>query len=307
MSKSNAQSVGTQELMAVEPSHKPTGEPSTWVRQDRKLALAYYTMSINEMRLIWELASRIRPTDNAFTEYEFTLSQLREIFGEHMSFADAEATLLRLYRRELHAETETGAREALRWVISAIRDEARQTFKIALHPKLRSYFIGLQQWVQTEKATLCAFSSEYAARLYLMACVHRNQKIQSWEVSIVELRARLGISAEQYQRFSNLRARVLDAPVKEINEKAAPFKLSFSIRKRSYTPVAVVFDLEDWARTTTGTGETIKRKIAKARRKKAAPTSEQQPPLLLATDEQRQAKRPQWDALKQVVAAATVS
>ena len=299
MRKKHRENAEGGQSLTLDLDFRPKGDLSSWVRQSKKLALAYYTLTIQEMRLIWDLAARIRLTDNDFTEYEYSLSELHDIFGEHMTYADVEELLMRLYRRELHVESDSGVREALRWVISAVRDESQQTFRLALHPKLRTYFIGLQEWVMTEKATLRAFSSEYAVRLYIMACVYRNQDIQTWQISIAELRARLGITADQYTRFSNLKSRVLDAPIRELNERAAPFELGFRVDKRGYTPTSIFFELKNWTRTKTGTGAKVAARIedrrqkmnrkARAAKKAESAASASAATEPVATDEQRAA------------------
>ena len=120
----------------------------------------------------------------------------------------------------------------------------------------------------SEREHLRSLSSEYAVRTFMWCCAKRNCEVRTWEVPLVELRQRLGIEPDQCERFANLKARVLRAPIAEINEKLALFRVAYTVRKCGAPPVAVVFTLQDWPKTTTGTGAAVRKKIA-ARRKAA--------------------------------------
>ena len=145
-----------------------------WIRQDQRVVTSYYALTVGEMRIIWEVASRIRPADVDLTVHRFTLGELSEIVGKNLTFAEGEALIMRLWRRELHVESENGQRrQSFRWITSAERRADENVFTVGLEPALKRFFLSLQEWVQASRDQLRQFSSEYAARIYLWACAVR--------------------------------------------------------------------------------------------------------------------------------------
>jgi plasmid replication initiation protein len=243
-------------------------DQSLVVRQSNDLITSSYYLSVAEMRLVWHLVSLIKPDDENFTEYEFSAAELGKMMGdESLTYAEAEAITMRLWRREIHIE-QGSWKGAFRWVINAKRNADSGLIKVALDPTLKPLLLNLREWTQARLELLCSLSSRYAVRIYLWACKVRNQSERTWEISIEELRARLEIPAEEYVRFANLNSRVLREPINEINTHT-DLRLTYQILRRGHSPYAVRFTIIEGERTSTGNGELIRAKITKRSKQKA--------------------------------------
>ncbi len=235
---------------------------SLTVRQSNDLITSSYHLSVAEMRLVWHLVSLIKPDDENFTEYEFSAAELGKMMGdESLTYAEAEAITMRLWRREIHIE-QGSWKGAFRWVINAKRNADSGLIKVALDPTLKPLLLNLREWTQARLELLCSLSSRYAVRIYLWACKIRNQSQRTWEISIDELRAKLEIPAEEYPRFSSLNQRVLREPIDEINAHT-DLQLTYHILRRGRSPYAVRFTIIEGERTTTGAGELVHAEITK--------------------------------------------
>lgn len=259
------------------------GTDQLWIRQDNRVVTSYYHLTVGEMRMIWEIASRIRPEDVDLTVHRFTLSELSEIVGSNLTFAEAEALIMRLWRRELHVQSPDGQRrQSYRWITSAERRADENLFTVGLEPALKPFFLSLQEWVQASREQLRQFSSEYSARIYLWACAVRNKRDRTWKMTIEELRARLGIGPDEYPRFSSLKARVLDPPIKEINTRS-DFRIAYRVERNGKAAVAVHFALEEGPTTKGENGAEVAKRVkarrAKARAAAAAPASSPKAPV----------------------------
>jgi plasmid replication initiation protein len=242
--------------------------PTIWVRQENSLVDSSYHLTVSEMRLIWHLISLIKPNDEDFCEYEFTASELGQMMGdESLTYAEAEAITLRLWRREIHFQRDNW-KSSYRWVIRAKRNPDSGLIRIALDPELKPLLLNLKAWTQAKLEQLCSLSSNYAVRIYLWASKVRNQTQREWTVTIEELKAQLKIPAEEYDRFSNFNAWVLRKPIAEVNEKT-DLKLNYQVLRRGRSPYAVRFTVVEGAQSSTGTGELIQAEITKRIKRKS--------------------------------------
>jgi hypothetical protein len=71
--------------------------------------------------------------------------------------------------------------------------------------------------------TVQLFRSDYAAQLYEIMSLHTQRRYPCWEPSLEEFREALRVG-DGYGRFDNLRRRVIDVAVEEVN-KLAPFNV----------------------------------------------------------------------------------
>ena len=115
-------------------------------------------------------------------------------------------------------------------------------------------------------------------------------------MSVEELRARLGVGASEYPRFSSLKFRVLDLPIKEINARS-DFRISYTVERIGHAAVAVRFALEEGP-TTKGEGGAAVAKRLKERRAKARSASAAAPAADDAAPVQREEAKNRMAAMK---------
>ncbi|MGH9692068.1 MAG: replication initiation protein [Candidatus Acidiferrales bacterium] len=72
-------------------------------------------------------------------------------------------------------------------------------------------------WGRLKSHVMFAFSSKYALALYEAVCLRSNLRVNEQAFSVDDFRALLGIEPGKYDVFKNLKMRVLDPAVAEVN------------------------------------------------------------------------------------------
>ncbi len=239
------------------------------VRQDNRLIESYFSLTVAEMRFIFHLAARVRPEDTDFTTYSFSAAEIGRMIGDEMlTYAEAEALTLRLYKREVHVASGDGTtRHALRWITEATRNDNTGMIEVALSARLQPYLLRLAEWTKIRLELLTTLRSAYAIRLFLMACKVRNQRCPNFTLPVTELRARLEISSAQYPRFVDFNRRVLKEPIEEINAQGE-VHIKYEVERKGCTPNAVRFIIDiSPSKSCGGEGAKVAARINERRKK----------------------------------------
>lgn len=111
----------------------------------------------------------------------------------------------------------------------------------AFDPILLRFLHNPRVFATLSLAHVRRFRSDYAAKLYEIMALHQNRQHPHWEPDLDQFRETLSVS-EGYERFDNLRKRVIEVAVDEVNE-IAPFSVDVEYVKagRGGRVVAVRF------------------------------------------------------------------
>jgi hypothetical protein len=82
---------------------------------------------------------------------------------------------------------------------------------------LRRIIQDSRYWGRIKAYVMFAFSAKYALALYEAVCLRGNLRVSEQHFSVEEFRALLGIEAGKYPGFPQLKQRVLDPAVMEVN------------------------------------------------------------------------------------------
>jgi hypothetical protein len=82
---------------------------------------------------------------------------------------------------------------------------------------LRRIIQDSRYWGRIKSHVMFAFSSKYSLALYEMICLRANLRVNQQEFGVEEFRAKLGVEKGAYGLFKNLKLRVLDPAVLEVN------------------------------------------------------------------------------------------
>jgi hypothetical protein len=83
--------------------------------------------------------------------------------------------------------------------------------------ELRQVIQESRYWGRIKSHIMFAFSSKYALALYEAVCLRANLRVDCQDFSVNGFRALLGVEAGTYELFKNLKLRVLDPAVSEVN------------------------------------------------------------------------------------------
>ena len=102
-------------------------------------------------------------------------------------------------------------------------DEKKRTLQWKLTKAVRKILLE-NRYVVLDLATINAMKSSYAIALYeFLKNKHINKKNNTYQeinLTIDNFREIMGINKKQYARFNNLKARVIDKAIREINDKS---------------------------------------------------------------------------------------
>ncbi len=217
---------------------------SPLVVQSNRLIESRYSLTTGEQRLIMAMISLIHPNDQDFKPYILKIQDLAVYLNIDIknAYREADKITSRLMERVLHIPEPDGSLLKVHWVSSARHEKGKVTIKF--DPDLKPYLLQLKkQFTRYQLTIIAQFQSTYTIRIYSL--LKQYQQIGYREIDILELREILGIKENEYPRFDNFKARVLNQAKKEFETK---------INKGKSYKSDITFDLE-----TIRTGRKITR------------------------------------------------
>ena len=187
--------------------------------QSNKLIEASHTLTLNEKRLVLCAASlfdsrKPPPKDGYLTIRADTFA---EVFGLDVKHAyealDDAAT--KLFNRDIRRYAKGKVVERMRWVFHVKYKEGQGCVELGFSPTVLPHLTMLnREFTSYQLKQIGRLSSFYSVRLYeLMSQFH---KLGERECTLEQLRQMLDLG-DKYQNIKDLRKRVLDPALKEIN------------------------------------------------------------------------------------------
>ena len=199
------------------------------VRKDNQLIQNNrFTLSLQEQRIILFLLSKIKPWHTDLEEYRFSVAEFARICGmDHevggKTYNEIKAIIKGLRDKSMWLELEDGTETVVSWIQKARIEKKHQAIRIQLDPDLKPYLIDLQRcYTEYELIYALNFSSKYSIRLYELSKSIHGKKLVSTEIkyNLAAFREKLGVPNTEYPMYSNLRQRVIEPAIKEINENS---------------------------------------------------------------------------------------
>lgn len=179
-----------------------------------------------ELRLLEVYLSRINPRDPSSSRVEFTLAEYRELLG--LKSLDARRIKPQIKHFlgntvSIPIDKEKGTFESFVLFTRAKLDYVPETrsyvVAITCNPDLRSIFFDIAEsgYVRYRLRYTSRMKSQYSILLYSILRDWLNMDSKPHEISLKKLREQLGAMEASYDVYKNLRKRVLDVAVDEIN------------------------------------------------------------------------------------------
>lgn len=214
------------------------------VSKHNDLVGASYRLSVAEQRLILLAIAKIdsrKPMPNGIvvTAHDF---MSRYTVNKSDAYTQLQDAAKQLFNAKITSITGTGKGRAIhevRWVerCTYVKGEGRVEllFSTTVKPYL-SRLIG--HYTSYDLWRVSGIESTYSFRLFEMLMQYKSK---GWlYITVEELRRRLQLG-EAYERFSNLRSRVIDASVKELRNKCS-MELDYELIKEHRTVKAIKFN-----------------------------------------------------------------
>lgn len=222
------------------------------VTQSNDLVSASYIMSVSEKELLLACISKIDSRPNRpeqvtkQTKFTITVDTMKELFykdtNKDNAYRDLKKSADRLFDREVTIKLGDNKTLRTRFVSGVLfdPDEAQITVTFAedILPYLTELSVNFTKYRLHEVAEL---SSVHAIRLYELIVMWTNQYQYSKELDLNEFKKIMGVQ-NKYKQFGQLRERVVETAINEINEKTN-YKVSVNYKKvkRSYVSLKLKF------------------------------------------------------------------
>ena len=222
------------------------------VTQSNDLVSASYIMSVSEKELLLACISKIDSRHNRpeqvtkQTKFTISIDTMKELFykdtNRDNAYRDLKKSADRLFDREVTIKLDNNKTLRTRFVSGIVFDpdqaQITVTFAEDILPYLTELSVNFTKYRLHEVAEL---SSVHAIRLYELIIMWTNQYQYSKELDLNEFKEIMGVQ-NKYKQFGQLRERVIETAINEINEKTN-YKVNVSYKKvrRSYVSLTVKF------------------------------------------------------------------
>lgn len=213
------------------------GMENNLVVQANDLVQATYAMTVKEKEVLVACISQIdsRVDASYVNKFIVTVEQMKQVFnktgGKTNLFRDLQSACDKLYDRQVCISLEGGKTLKTRFVSAVMFDplqaEVRLTFADDILPYLTQLHANFTKYKLLE---ISGLSSIHAVRLYELIVCWAGQYQYSKKFEIDEFKYTMGIEGK-YKNFSQLRERVIDVAIEEINQNTN-YKISVEYHKR---------------------------------------------------------------------------
>ena len=189
------------------------------VTQSNKLIEASHTLTLNEKRLVLAAASLIDPRKPLPKDGYLTVraDSFADVFGLDVrhAYEALDDAASRLFERDIRRYSKGKVVERMRWVFHVKYREGQGCVELGFSPTVLPHLTMLnREFTSYQLKQIGSLSSFYAVRLYEL--MSQFLKLGQRECTLDQLRQMLDLG-DKYQDVKNLRVRVLDPALKELN------------------------------------------------------------------------------------------
>ena len=199
------------------------------VKSNRLVQNSRYNLSVTEQRVIAYICSMIKPaepspeTHNApfQLEYEFDIWEYAKVCGIHSDggqlYDETKSILKGLKQKVMWLELPDGTEVTVGWLAKVWTNRRSGIVKVKLDEDMVPYLFGLKnKFTAYGLLNILAMKSQYSIRIYEIMQSYAYQKGVTFDYD--ELKKILMIDGSKaYDRTNNLKQRILDPAMNEIN------------------------------------------------------------------------------------------
>lgn len=220
---------------------------SSIVTKANALIEASYNLTLNEQRIILACAAKLDGRKPMPREAVFVLDvdEFAELFGSdpRNAYAEMEEAANKVYERDIR-RIDGKVRKRLRWVYMAEYRKGEGRVKLGFSPEIAPYLTMLhRRFTSYRLEEVASLRSAYAIRLFEMLAQYTDTGV--FVITVEDFKQRLGIE-QKYDRFSNLKARVIQPAVDDLQAKTS-LDISWQGIKKGKSVVRLDFRFEEKA------------------------------------------------------------
>ncbi|MBU3201805.1 replication initiation protein (plasmid) [Clostridium estertheticum] len=191
---------------------------NNWVYQSNKLIEASYSFTVLEQKLIRLLASMITKDDVDLKEYQFAATDLSKTLNIHKRniYRELDSVTDKLMARFIKMKNDdTQEFDKFHLIKTAKLRKGILTLKI--DEDMKDFYLKLNWYTKYQLKNIMQFKSTYSFRLYEL--LKQYEGIGNRSITLDNLRVGLDIEKKQYPKYSNLKQKVINVALNEINTK----------------------------------------------------------------------------------------
>lgn len=181
-----------------------------------------FDLSLQQQKIVLYLISKIKPDDEEFKLYEFSIRDFCRICkietNSGKNYDMLKEAIQEVADKSCWVKLEDGKQTLVRWIEKPYIDEKSGIIKIKLDELMKPYLLHLKNnFTQYQLCWTLQFRKKYSVRLYeLIKSVHYDELSQLEIIYDVEELKKL-LSADNYSRYNHFKERALEPAIEEIN------------------------------------------------------------------------------------------
>lgn len=187
-----------------------------------------FSMSLQQLRILLYMISKIKPKDDISTLYDISIKEYCEVcnidYTQGWHYANVKKSLdeidkIRIWIVDTDKNGKT-KRTRIQWFHRLIINDGSGNIEYSFNEDMRQYLFSLEgRYLLAHLEYILPMGSKYSIRLYnLLKSVEHMRIVQEegYHISLADFKLRL--DAENYDRFPDLRRRVIERALKDIND-----------------------------------------------------------------------------------------
>ena len=199
------------------------------------------TYTVNEKRLLSTIISFVKPSDEKFVKYEFSITEWADLTGKtkenYYQIADSVTDGLMSKIIKINRTGKDGKKAFKKFHVMSTSDYDSGVLELEISKDMNDIFLHLKEskkYTHYELMEFVTLTSTHAQRIYELVKQYQHSKHRSRKIKIEELKMMLGIE-DKYPKFADFRKKVLEVAEKQIHENTTlRYKWKPKKRGRSY-------------------------------------------------------------------------
>lgn len=182
---------------------------------------ACYKLSLQESRLILNLAAQIHPDDSDFKKYTMSIKEIAKVTGVSTNslYDNIKNVTESLLKKVIYLPKNDNGFKQLAWLCEADYEPGLGKVTLCFSPNLKPFLLNLRERFTSYSLSIAIkFKSLFSFRIYELLKQYEN--IGKREIKVSDLRKMLGLDDNIYPLYGNFKQKILKVTQKELKEKS---------------------------------------------------------------------------------------
>jgi plasmid replication initiation protein len=206
------------------------------IRQHNAITAARYDYSACQLDLLFCLLSQLKKEDSPDIPYRINIGDVERMTGRQWNYQQLQEATADMGSRMFEVESEKTYKQL--WMFQKVEYiKGQGCLEIVLSKFIRPYLFELKDnFTSYQLHSALKLSSKYAKRIYQLASQWKDiGETKAYTIDELKLMLKLkdpqGKQPEQFEKFSQFKARVLDIAMRQINEHT-DIKINYNLIKQ---------------------------------------------------------------------------